>query len=586
MRIVAAAVQTYYTHTMKNILLCSLNARYSHSSLALRCLKAAAQTKNTVSIAEHSINERVPDIVDSIVRRAPDAAGFSCYIWNIEQTLKIASTVGRILPHCFIFFGGPEVSFDSAAIMRMHPFIDMIIRGPGEVPFAHLMACFDGEKTLDATPSACIRRGEDILTTDDAPPFDLSHQPFLYGDLSDYQNRVIYYETSRGCPYRCAYCMSAGQPLSFLPIARVQKELEHFLRANVHQVKLVDRTFNHPADRAYEILSTLITLSKKYPESSARFHFEISANLLDDKTLALLRRARPGLIQFEVGIQSTNPATLCAVNRHHDTQKLLRRTHALCGLNTVHVHADLIAGLPLETPETFAQSFNDAYALGADALQLGFLKMLPGAPIRDMAEEYGIIYTSYPPYEVLKTQTMSYQALSHLHRIARLVDIIYNTHHFNKTLPVLLSAFDTPYALFDALAAYLDARGYLDRPHKIAALFDALGAFAADTQKADTDMAREALVFDWLCLEKPKTWPPRLFAAPTPEQNAQRHRFFGDRDAVARWLPAYASLPAGRIASRCRIHTFHRLFGAPAAVLFDYGKQRGDTNFWQIIGPV
>ena len=355
---------------MKNVLLCGLNARYSHSSLALRCLKAAANTKSTISIAEHSINEHIPDVIDSIVRRAPDATGFSCYIWNIEQTLKISSAVKRILPHCFIFLGGPEVSYDSAAIMRAHPFIDMIIRGPGEVPFSHLMACFDDEKTRITTPSACIRCGKDVLTTNDAPPFDLASLPFMYSDLSEYKNKVIYYETSRGCPYRCAYCMSACQPVSFLPIDRVKNELAYFLRANVRQVKLVDRTFNHPTNRAYEILSTLITLSEEYPKSTTGFHFEISANLLDEKTLRLLRRARPGLIQFEIGIQSTHPATLNAVNRHHDTQKLLARTHALCGLRTAHVHVDLIAGLPLETPETFAQSFNDAYAVGADALQL------------------------------------------------------------------------------------------------------------------------------------------------------------------------------------------------------------------------
>lgn len=580
---IAPPSKTYYTHTMKNVLLCGLNARYSHSALALMCLKYAAGAPDNLAIAEYTINQPISEVVADIVRRAPCAVGFSCYIWNSELIWKVASTIRRILPGCFLFFGGPEVSYDTARIMDAHPYADMVIRGPGEIAFSHLMRCLDTDQPITQVPSACIRQGGDIVTTADAPPFELNNLPFMYGDLSLFRHRIIYYETSRGCPYRCAYCMSADQPVSFLPIARVKKELGYFMAADVRQVKLVDRTFNHPAARAYEIFEALIDLSQKYLQSSTCFHFEIAAYLLDKKTMALLGRARKGLFQFEIGIQSTHPATLRAVNRHHDTRKLLENTQALCRLGNAHVHADLIAGLPYETPATFAQSFNDAYSVGPNALQLGFLKVLPGAPIRDITSDTGIIFTDYPPYEVLATQTMSYETLAQLHRIARLVDTLHNTAHFQKTLGVLIPAFETPFAFFDGLRVRLEDMGYFDRTHSLAALFDMLYLFAKDVSFADIDNVREALMFDWLCIEKPKTWPKHIAPTTTPEEKVRHRRFFQNPDAIKRYLPAYEALNSGSIASRCVIHTFEHLFAPPAAVLFDYGKKAGDDAFRQII---
>ncbi|MDD5016829.1 MAG: B12-binding domain-containing radical SAM protein [Eubacteriales bacterium] len=569
---------------MKNVILCGINARYTHSNLALQCLKYAAGNKS--HILEFSINDSVSRIVGGIVRGRPDAVGFSCYIWNIEHVLKTASTVKKILPQCFVFLGGPEVSHNSAGIMQKHAFIDMIIKGQGETPFSQWMGSFENGHDIGTTPSACIRFGGQITETADAPPYDLSHRPFMYEDLGAYENRTIYYETSRGCPYCCAYCMSANVPMSYVPLDRVKEELAYFIQAGVRQVKLVDRSFNYPPGRAYEILQTIIALSEKYPQSHTNFHLEISACLLDGPTVALIKTARDGLIQLEIGIQSTNPDTLKAVGRAHDTQKLLDNTRKLCGLQNIHVHADLIAGLPCESYDTFKASFNDAYRLNADTLQLGFLKMLRGAPLYNMAGRYGIVYTEYAPYEVLSTHAISYQELSTLHLIAHVLDSLYNTGHCKKTLAYLLPAYESPFSFFEQFALCLDKCGYFIKPQKKQIIFEALYQFAAGSQNVDLESVREALIFDWLCLEKPRVWPKGLEVSHMETDKMQIRRFFKDKGNIQKYLPAYQSLSPAETEKRCFMCVFDFIFPGQTAMLFDYGKKPGDRKFYQIIEPL
>ena len=341
-------------------------------------------------------------------------------------------------------------------LMKRHHFID-INRGPGEAPFRQ-RGVLQRREHRD-TPSACVRTPDGgVRETPDAAPMPMEQLPFVYDDFTEYAGKIIYYETSRGCPFRCAYCLSACTVTDFLPEDRAIRELEYFMRHDVRQVKLVDRTFNYPDDRARRIFEALIALKEKYPQSRTNFHFEISASLLSDETLAVLVGAPPGLIQFEVGIQSTHGDTLRAVGRGHSTQAVLEKTARLCRMKNLHVHVDLIAGLPLETPETFAQSFDNAYRLGAYRLQLGFLKVLKGSPLRDMAGRYGIVYSDDAPYEVLQTSTMPYAALRRLHRVAALLDTLYNNRAAAKTLELLTSR-TAPYDVFDGLAAYLSSGG-------------------------------------------------------------------------------------------------------------------------------
>jgi len=551
---------------MKKITLAAVNARFSHSSLALLCLKHAAFEKEAVTLREYNLGQNTMDIAADIIATDPDAAGFSCYIWNIDTVVKIASVVKTVRPHCLVIFGGPEVSYDCEQLMRHWPFVDVIVRGAGETPFYHLTRSLAADESILSTPSSCIRTPSGVVHTPAAPPFELSSRPFLYDDLSAYKNKMIYYETSRGCPFRCAYCMSANEPLSFLPVERAIAELEYFMRADVRQVKLVDRTFNYPDKRARQIIAALIALKQKHPQSRTNYHFEISASLLTDETVALLASAPKGLLQLEIGIQSTDDAVLQAVSRTHDTRKLLKNTRTLCRAGNMRVFVDLIAGLPLETYESFSHSFDDAFALGADKLQLGFLKLLRGSKMRENASAHGIVYTSHAPYEVLQTPTLSYEELRRLHRIEQVLDSLYNEKLTQKTLSILTRVYRSPFAFFDGYTRFLEEEGYFSKPQKTETLFALLFCFAR--QAVDETLLREALAYDWLCLGKPGGWPDGIFVSTV-----------NPKDALRRFSELPLSLSAREFGKRFTAAYFTTLFGAPVWLLFDHSKKRGDEGF-------
>lgn len=565
---------------MKRILLCGINARYSHSCLALLCLKYAAPEGLPIETAEFSINDRVPGIAGAILRAMPDAVGFSCYIWNIEHVLKVASSVKKVLPECTILLGGPEVSFDAARMMEQNSFVDMIVCGPGEAAFAYFAPRFCRGEDGSDTPSAYVRAGDGVRQNPFAPLYDMNDTRFMYADLSIFENRTIYYETSRGCPFRCAYCLSAEEPVSFLSMERVEMELEHFISSQVRQVKLVDRTFNFPPERARMILHTLIALKQKYPQSPTNFHLEISACLLDEEMISLLASAPEGLLQLEIGIQSTHPETLRAVRRTHDTAAVVRNTARLCALPNLHVHTDLIAGLPEEDYAAFARSFDDAYSLAPAALQLGFLKLLRGSSLRRNARELGIVYTDYPPYEVLSTPAISYAQLSTLHRIAELVDALYNAGNLATTLEKLMPAFPSPFAFFAQAAEHFDAQGFFDRPQPPQRAFALLAGICAGTGK-DSAIVREALAFDWCCRGEGSAWPNGV--EPPLEPTEALRRFFADSGSIQKYLPHYAGLPPRQIEKRCRIYAFPHLFPPHGWVLFDHSLRRGIKGFVQVI---
>lgn len=553
---------------MKKIVLCGINASFSHSNLALLCLKYSSGVE--VKLSEFSINDSVQSVVRELALEKPDALGFSCYIWNIEYVLKAASAVKKILPHCFIILGGPEVSYGSPELMEKYSFIDMTIRGYGEIPFAYFCKAFESGFGLENTPSACIRMTEGMITTPDTPPYDMNETPFMYGDIEYFRNKKIYYETSRGCPFNCAYCMSANSGVSYLPVERVRNELEYFLKENVMQVKFVDRTFNYPPDRAFYIIGAIIDLSRKYPEARTNFHLEITASLLDEKILTLLKEARKGLIQVEIGIQSTNPETLRTVNRSVNMEKLLSNTEKLCRMNNIHVHADLIAGLPLETYESFKKSFNDAFSLRPEALQLGFLKVLKGSKMRDMADKYKIAFTDYAPYEVLSTGSMSYEELVKLHKIENVLNVLYNSGLCITTINNTIFNFISPFDFFGSFSKYLDSVGYFRSPKKTVQLFEELYKFLTG-EGCDADIVKESLTLDWLRMEKPRKWPCPLEPVYTKSEESQARSFFDDPENIAKYIPEYSGLSPKEISKRCYIFISQNLFPGKI-VLFDYGK--------------
>lgn len=571
--IVAPFPLRHYTADM-NIIICGINARYSHSSLSLLCLKHAAKCE--IKTIEFSINDSVCAIVRSLAQAKPDAVGFSCYIWNIEHVLKAASSLKKILPDCFILLGGPEVSYDGEELMRLRPFIDMIIRGPGEAPFSHFAERF-GSGDISDTPSACIRSGGAVITTPCAPAYDLSDTPFMYGDLSALENKTIYYETSRGCPFGCSYCMSAGEEPSYLPLARIKAELEHFIKSGVMRVKLVDRTFNFPPSRSRAIIDEMIRLSEKYPDSETQLHLEITASLLDEDTLSLLRRARKGLFHLEVGIQSTNAETLAASGRRLNMQKLMEGARALCAMPNISVHADLIAGLPLESYQSFKKSFNDVYSLKPDELQLGFLKLLKGTALREAAQKYGIVYTGYPPYEVLQTSDISYDELSRLHLIENVVELLFNSRMCLNALDVIMRPFGSPFDFYETFALHLEGVGYFPRSHKTGALFEELHRFA-DLTGLGGDILNEALLLDWLYFAK-RSAPPAFLKRYTESCDA---RAFLTTENILKYLPDHAGLPFRDVSRRCHIQTFAALFPGKT-LLFDWGKSRDDERFCQTV---
>lgn len=565
---------------MKKILLCGLNASFSHSSLSLMCLRYSSRLE--IDTVEFTINDSVSDIVRGIVFHNPDAVGFSCYIWNIEHVLKAASSVKKILPDCFIFLGGPEVSFDSDSLMEKYDFLDLIIKGCGEIPFSYFCESFNSGSGIELTPSACIRAAGGIITTADAPTYDMNDTPFMYGDIGRFKNKILYYETSRGCPFRCSYCMSADTGVSFLNLGRVKTELEYFMRSDVIQVKFVDRTFNYPPQRAYEIIETIIELSEKYPLSNTKFHLEITASLLDEKTIELLKRARRGLIQIEAGIQSTNQESLRAINRGADTDKTLTNISALCGMGNIHVHADLIAGLPLESYDSFKKSFNDAYSINSDNLQLGFLKVLKGSPLRDLAGKYGLVFTDHAPYEILRTGSMTFNEITKLHLVEKVLNLLYNSGLLRNSLRYILPCFGTPFDFFESFALYLDSEGYFKSPKKSAALFETLYDFSAG-KGPGKEIIKEALCLDWLRLGKPGSWPAFLEPGYTEPEKIKIRVFFENTDNIDKYLPGYSGLSPKEISKRCEVFIAKKIFPGKTAFLFDYGKKAGDADFRQTI---
>lgn len=445
------------------VLLAAINAKYIHSNLGIYSLKTYGEKmlkewglaeEAKVSLAEYTINHQMEQILQDIYKRKPDVIGFSCYIWNISYVKMILADIKKVLPNVKIWAGGPEVSYHAEAFLKEEPAVDLVMMGEGEITFAHfLKALLEGEE-LKQVPGLMLRNDDGTITdTGFRQVMDMSQIPFPYAfmDMKELEHRIIYYESSRGCPFSCAYCLSSiDKKLRFRSLDLVLPELEWFLQAKVPQVKFVDRTFNCKKSHAMAIWQYI----RDHDNGITNFHFEIAADLLDKDELDLLSTMRPGLVQLEIGVQSTNEKTLEAIRRKTDIGEIRQITAAINSWHNIHQHLDLIAGLPWEDIESFKKSFNDVYKMEPEQLQLGFLKILKGSYMEELIPDCDLLYSAAPPYEVLQTKWLSYGDVLELKDIEEMTEVHYNSRQFTCTLKELEKEFNTPYEMFSFMAGY------------------------------------------------------------------------------------------------------------------------------------
>ena len=426
------------------VLLGAVNAKYIHSNLAVYSLKAYAEDP-AVEIGEYTINQQKDDILMDIYKRKPDILCLSCYIWNLDYIEEIVLEIGKLRPDMPIWLGGPEVSYDAKEVLRRLPCVKGVMKGEGEKTFKELCQIYRNEceenvdKQLKSVMGITFRMGKrEIIDNPWRPIMDLSEVPFVYDHMEDFEHKIIYYETSRGCPFSCSYCLSSvDKRLRFRDIELVKKELQFFLDHKVPQVKFVDRTFNCKHEHSIAIWKYIM----EHDNGITNFHFEIAADILNEEELELLEQMRPGLVQLEIGVQSTNPKTIKEIHRVMDFKKVSRIVRRIQDKGNVHEHLDLIAGLPYEDVESFAHSFDDVYALEPEQLQLGFLKVLKGSYMEEKKDDYGLVYKGQPPYEVLYTKWLPYEDTLRLKGIEEMVETYYNSRQFCYTLPYLIQCF-------------------------------------------------------------------------------------------------------------------------------------------------
>lgn len=499
----------------------AINAKYIHSNPAIYSLWAYAgeELQQYIELAEYTINQPMQEILADIYRRRPDVIGFSCYIWNWCRVRELLEELPKVLPDTQIWLGGPEVSYDADQLLRQFSSVTGVMVGEGEAVFRELLEYYvrqgnapvyrgnipDCESVatpvrLEDVPGLCLRSGYTRLQAQ----ADLSALPFLYGDLTPFANRIIYYETSRGCPYRCSYCLSSiDKSVRFRDINTVKMELQFFLDHKVKQVKFVDRTFNCRHEHAMEIWRYI----HEHDNGFTNFHFEISADILREDEIELLNQLRPGLAQLEIGVQTVNPETLRAICRHMDIDRLESNVAALRRGRNIHLHLDLIAGLPYEDYASFGRSFDRVYRMRPEQLQLGFLKVLKGSLMHEKAAEYGIFYLENPPYEVLYTRWLCYEDILRLKGIEEMVELYYNSSQFNHTLPVLESIFESPFAMFEALADFYREKGYFTNSPARVYRYQVLLEFASRYDGAREPLYRELLTYDMYLRENLKSRP-------------------------------------------------------------------------------
>ena len=492
------------------ILLAACNAKYIHSNLAVYNLKSCSgEYSSRVVVKEYTINQIRDDILKDIYLEQPDVVCFSCYIWNISFVRELVPDLKKILPQVEFWAGGPEVSYDAVEFLKKNPVFFGVMVGEGEETFHELAGYYIERKpeTLSEIRGVAFRdenKGRDIVHTGWRELMDLSKVPFAYSNLTEFKNRIIYYESSRGCPFSCSYCLSSiDKKLRFRDIGLVKKELQFFIDNKVPQVKFVDRTFNCKHDHAMEIWRYIT----ENDNGITNFHFEISADLLRAEELALMKTMRPGLIQLEIGVQSTNPQTIKAIRRTMDFEKLKGIVEQIHSFGNIHQHLDLIAGLPYEGYDSFHKSFCDVYALRPEQFQLGFLKVLKGSHMMEMTGEYQILYKDREPYEVLSTAWLTYGEILRLKMVESMVEVYYNSGQFKNTLVFLEKYFDDPFRMYEALGRFYEKKGYSEISHSRMRRYEILMEFAGEQKEIPSEALSDVMLLDLYLRENLKSRP-------------------------------------------------------------------------------
>jgi len=487
------------------LLLCAVNAKYIHSNLAVYSLKAYSESLSAaqgwdIKIKEYTINHYQDDILQDIYQEKADVVVFSCYIWNMNIIYDICTDLKLASPSAEIWLGGPEVSYDSQKVLTEHPEISLVMNGEGEKTFARLLS---GE-VKGQVPGITYREQETICMNPPAAVMDMDEIPFVYQDMKDFEHKIVYYETSRGCPFSCSYCLSSiDKTVRFRSLDKVFEELDFFVEQKVPQVKFVDRTFNCNRRHARAIWKYL----QEKDNGITNFHFEVSADLIEDEDLAIMEKMRPGLIQLEIGVQSTFGPTIEEIHRTMDLDKLRNKVECIKKMKNIHQHLDLIAGLPYEDLATFRRSFNDVYFMEPDQLQLGFLKVLKGSYMEENAKAYELIYRHKPVYEVISTKWFSYDDVLLLKRVEERVEVYYNSCQFRYTLAYLLHFAETPFDFYKELGDYYVANGLHERKHNRSARYEILLDFAKKSGMGDGEIVRELLTYDLYLRENMKSRP-------------------------------------------------------------------------------
>lgn len=489
------------------ILLVACNAKYIHSNLAVYDLQAyASDYADHIVLKEYTINQQKDDIMRDIYLEHPDVVCVSCYIWNLSFVKELMADLIKILPGADFWVGGPEVSYDAEKFLTENSEFKGVMVGEGEETFKELAGYYveKNPQNLKDMTGICYRDGDQIIHNGWRQIMDLSSIPFIYKDLSEFKNRIIYYESSRGCPFSCSYCLSSiDKKLRFRDTETVKKELQFFIDNKVPQVKFVDRTFNCKHDHAMAIWKYI----NEHDNGVTNFHFEISADLLREEELQEMSTMRPGLIQLEIGVQSTNPDTIKAIHRTMDFEKLKGIVDRIHSFGNIHQHLDLIAGLPYEDYDSFRNSFNDVYALKPQQLQLGFLKVLKGSHMMEMCREYGIVYKTQEPYEVLSTKWLDYDHVLKLKTVENMVEVYYNSGQFQNTLEYLEKFFPDAFSIYERLGSFYMEKGYGDISHTRMRRYEILLEFLEDMPEISVDQVKDQMVYDLYLRENLKSRP-------------------------------------------------------------------------------
>ena len=561
------------------ILLAACNAKYIHSNLAVYNLKSCSgEYSSRVVVKEYTINQIRDDILKDIYLEQPDVVCFSCYIWNISFVRELVPDLKKILPQVEFWAGGPEVSYDAVEFLKKNPAFFGVMVGEGEETFHELAGYYIERKpeTLSGIRGVAFRdenKGRDIVHTGWRELMDLSKVPFAYSNLTEFKNRIIYYESSRGCPFSCSYCLSSiDKKLRFRDIELVKKELQFFIDNKVPQVKFVDRTFNCKKDHAMAVWKFIA----EHDNGVTNFHFEIAADLITEEELELLNTLRPGLVQLEIGVQSTNPQTIEAIHRKMDFGRVTEIVNRIAKGRNIHQHLDLIAGLPYEDYDSFRRSFADVYALRPQQLQLGFLKVLRGSFMHEHTEEYDCHYQEREPYEVLYTKWLPYDDVLKLKDVEEMVEVYYNSGQFVHTLPMIERLYENPFDFFQELGDFYRAKGYSEAAHNRIQRYEILLEFLQDEKQQDEAFFRQMMVLDLYARENMKT-RPRFAKDPSEWKNESRD--FYQKEAETRTLlPSYTTYDWKQLQRMTHVEVFdYDVLGngekARMVLLFDYQKR-------------